>query len=172
MKNKINCGSSCVKYVLNTQDLSTDNIKNDMFWISELALSLKENGINNLEVLFFNSSLYNGYINDYDKNFMGFKLLDELVVKNIKLLEKKLTIKELIQEINDSKFIILCVESSKFNHNKNMSGGHFIIISKVEGKLVKVINPIKDKYEVKTLSKRFIINCCKHYGSWRILIKG
>ena len=172
MKNKINCGSSCVKYVLNAQDLSTYNIKNDMFWISELALSLKGNGINNLEVLFFNSSLYNGYINDYDKNFIGFKLLDELVVKNIKLLEKKLTIKELIQEINESKFIILCVESSKFNHSKNMSGGHFIIISKVEGKLVQVINPIKDKYEVKTLSKRFIINCCKHYGSWRILIKG
>ena len=172
MKKKINCGSSCVKYVLNAQNLPIDNVKNDMYWISELALSLKKNSVNNLEVFFFNSSLYNGYVNDYDPNFIGFKLLDELVNENIKLLERKLSIKELIKEINDSKFIILCVDSSKFNHNKNMSGGHFVIISKMEGNLVQIINPIKDKYEIKTMSKRFIINCCKNYGSWRILIKG
>ena len=36
--------------------------------------------------------------------------------------------------------------------------------------LFKVINPIKDKYEIKYLPLEFLVKCCCNYGSWRILI--
>ena len=172
MKDKINCGSACVNYILNQLKLPIKNVQNDMVWTSELAVSLKNNGINNLEVLFFNSSLYNGYKTDYKRDFIGFNLLDDLIGHNIKLSERRLTVKELEKEIINNKYIILCVESKKFNKDKKMTAGHFSFINSLENNLVNIVNPIKEKYETKKVTKVFLINCCKHYGSWRILIRG
>ena len=135
MKDKINCGSACVNYILNQLKLPIKDVQNDMVWTSELAVSLKNNGINNLEVLFFNSSLYNGYKTDYKRDFIGFNLLDDLIGHNIKLSERRLTVKELEKEIINNKYIILCVESKKFNKDKKMTGGHFIVINSLENNL-------------------------------------
>ena len=98
--------------------------------------------------------------------------MDDLIGHNIKLSERRLTVKELEKEIINNKYIILCVESKKFNKDKKMTGGHFIVINSLENNLVNIVNPIKEKYETKKVTKVFLINCCKHYGSWRILIRG
>ena len=51
-----------------------------------------------------------------------------------------------------------------------MNGGHYIILTDRDGENVKVINPIKDKYEVKILNINFLIKTCRNNGAWRILI--
>jgi hypothetical protein len=56
------------------------------------------------------------------------------------------------------------------NKNPKMTGGHFIVITKVNDEII-MINPRKTEYEEKKVSYDFIINICKNYGSWRILIK-
>ena len=171
-KEELICGSSCVKYVLGKLGLSNVKIQNNMIWTAQLAISLKQNGITDLNVYCFNSLLYDDFLLKKGEKFEGFKLLDDLIDMNISLMSKKLNMWELKKEIKNNAFIILCVESKKFNKNKNMSGGHFIILNGKKDNKVKVINPMKEKYEIKYLPKRFLINCCKRYGSWRIVIKG
>ena len=172
MNQEILCGSSCVKYILYYYNKDT-NVKYNMTWITELAIELYNKGIKNLMLYYYNSNLYNDYLKYKDTNydFEGFYYLDKLIKNNIELLEIKLDKKELLKEIDSSAFIILCVESKKFNLDSNMSGGHFIIISGLNDNKITVINPIKNKYEKIEYDLDFIINCCKTYGSWRILIK-
>ena len=66
--------------------------------------------------------------------------------------------------------MILCVESSVFNNDTSMTGGHYIVLNGRNGDEVNVINPIKEKYEKKTLNINFLIKACKDYGAWRIII--
>ena len=74
--------------------------------------------------------------------------------------------------MQESKYIIMCVQSDMFNNNYNMDGRHFIIVNKeISKNKIKIINPIKDKYEEKYMTIQKLINCCKDYGSWRLLIK-
>ena len=170
--NDILCGSSCVKYVLNEFGKNDENLNKKMEWITELAICLKEKNINNIAILCFKSNLYYDY--KYNKNigldFKGFHFIKECLDLNIPISEIKLTRKELLTEIKENTFIILCVQSSVFNHN-NIDGGHFIILNGTFNDKIKVINPRKDKYEYKTENIKDIIKYCKNYGSWRILIK-
>ena len=170
--NDILCGSSCVKYILNKLKKNDENLNKKMEWTTELALCLKEKKVKNIVVLCFKSNLYYCYNNDknIDFDFKGFRFIKECLDSNIPIYEIKLTKKELLTEIKENSFIILCVQSSVFNHN-NMEGGHFIILNGMVNNKVKVINPRKDKYEYKTENIEDIIKYCKNYGSWRILIK-
>ncbi len=174
MANDIMCGSSCVKYILNINNINSDNINNKMFWISELAIALFENNIKNIQLKCYNSTLYNDFINKEitDISFPGFYFLDEALKRKINISQSILNVSSLKKEIFENKYIILCVQSSIFNNNNKMSGGHFIIINKkIDKGVVEIINPIKNKYEKKFVNIKKLLYCCKDYGSWRILIK-
>lgn len=171
MKNEIYCGSSCVKYILEKYNKDITNLKKDMLWTTELAICLKQNGINN-QIYCFNSRLYSDFLNNkFDSNFDGFKYLIEAQKNNVSIREKNITIDSLKEEIDSCKYIILCVESSIFNNDASMSGGHYIIISGRNNNVANIINPIKEKYEFKNLNINFLIDACKNYGAWRIIIK-
>ena len=58
-----------------------------------------------------------------------------------------------------------------FHNDNSMNGGHYIVLNGRDGENVKVINPIKEKYETKILNINFLIKACKNYGAWRILIR-
>lgn len=171
MQKQLYCGSSCVKYILEKNLIYTDNIKSDMIWISELALCLKQNGLSNLYIYCYNSKLYTEFTNKkINLSFDGFKYLKELENQNIQIVEKNISINSFASEIDSCKYIILCVESSIFNNDTSMTGGHYVILNGREGNKVKVINPIKEEYEIKTLNINFLIKACKDYGAWRIII--
>lgn len=172
MAKKTLCGSSCVKYILKYYKKNFNNINLHMNWVPELAICLHERKINNLEILCYKSNLYLDFVNkkNLELNFDGFKYIKKSIDLNIKITEKKLDVEELLKELNLSEFIILCVESSVFN-GESMSGGHFIILNKIENGKIKVINPIKETFEYKLESFENIIKYCQNYGSWRILIK-
>ncbi|MBR2832840.1 MAG: hypothetical protein IKE75_00105 [Bacilli bacterium] len=171
MNEEILCGSACVKYILKQYGKNT-NIKPNMFWISELAISLKENGINNIKLFCYDSNLYNDFKMIDSSEFDGFKYLQKILDNKIVLQEKKLNSRLLKKELEDSDYILLCVDSKKFNKNEQMSGGHFIILKEIINDKIHVINPLKKKYEQKDIPINYIIKCCKEFGSWRILIKG
>ena len=170
-KNNILCGSACVKYILKKYN-KKNNINNEMLWISQLTLCLYERNLKNLKLLCYKSNLYNDYINKLgDQNFEGFKFLRE--ISNIISIEEKALNKTILkEEILYNEFIILCVESKKFNNDNSISGGHFIILNGFKDDRVNVINPIKDKYEFITKTLDELIYYCENYGSWRLLIKG
>ncbi len=172
MSNQILCGSSCVKYILEYYKKDFTDINLQMTWTTELAICLNEKGISNIEVMCYKSNLYFDYIKtkNIDFEFEGFKNIKKALSLNIPIIEKKLDETELLKELKQNRFIILCVESSVFN-DKNMNGGHFIVLDKIFNNKVKVINPIKDKYEYTLKELKDIIKYCKNYGSWRILIK-
>lgn len=169
MNNEILCGSACVKYILESKGIKDYKLNKRMWWATELSLSLKENGIDN-KIYCFNSDLYNDFITkEIDLKFDGFKYL-KMAFDNIT--EKKLDIKELEIELKENEYIILCVESKIFNSDEVMSGGHFIILNKTYGGKVRIINPVKDKYENIKRTKEEVIKYCENFGFWRILIKG
>ena len=173
MNNEILCGSSCVKYVLNSFDKNIGDLNLKMEWITELAICLKEKEIRDISILCFKSNLFYDY--KYSKNinlkFNGFKFIKKCFELKIPIIEIELTKKELVKEIKENKLIILCVQSSVFNNDNSMDGGHFIILKGMVDNMVKVINPRKNKYEYTTRKLEDIIKYCKNYGSWRILIK-
>lgn len=150
----------------------TTTLNPQMMWITELALSLKENSINNIEIRCHNSNLYIDFLsNKYDSTFDGFKYLKQAIENKITIIDQKLNVKQITEEVNQCSYIILCVESSLLNNDNKMSGGHFIILHNETNGKVNVINPIKNKYEHKQYTKEELICFCKDYGSWRILIK-
>ena len=168
------CGSLCVKYILDSYKIDYIKINKKMKWLTELALTLKRSGLFNIKVFCYNSNLYEDYklLSKSNLSFDGFIYIKEALNNNIPIIEKRLSINELKREITQNKYIILCVESKVFNNDFNMKGGHFIILNKInKNNLVEVINPTKDKYEIKYLSLDFLIRCCKNYGAWRVIIK-
>ena len=171
MKKEYFCGSSCVKFILDELSINSSNINPNMTWISELALSLKNNGLNNIRLNCFDSDLYNDFKSSImDENFDGFKYLRFACKNNIDINEIKLSKEELVSEIDNYKYIILCVESRILNNDPSMSGGHYIILKGRNNDLVNVINPQKSKYNRIKFTLDFIIKLCENYGSWRILI--
>lgn len=171
MIKQLYCGSSCIKYILENYGIDTNTLKNDMIWVSELALSLKKNGLSNIQIYCYNSRLYNDFINrKVDLNFDGFKYLEKIQEQNILIEERNISINSFAEEIDSCKYLILCVESKIFNSDDSMSGSHYIILHGRDGENIKVINPIKEKYEVKLLDINFLIKACKDNGAWRILI--
>ena len=70
----------------------------------------------------------------------------------------------------NNKYVIFCVESSAFNNDISMNGGHYIIATSINNNDIDIINPRKDKYEIMTITIDKLILCTKNYGSWRILI--
>lgn len=171
MQKQLYCGSSCVKYILEKHLINTNYLKNDMIWISELALSLKKNGLSDLHIYCYNSKLYKDYTHGKtDLSFDGFKYLKELENQSIQIVERNISMDSFASEIDSCKYLILCVESSVFNNDTSMTGGHYVILNGRNGDEVNVINPIKEKYEKKTLNINFLIKACKDYGAWRIII--
>ncbi len=174
MQNNILCGSSCVKYILESKNINVDNLNYEMLWITELANAIFESGIKNVQLRCFNSNLYNDFIikKDVDLTFSGFKFLNEILKKGININVIKMDLKSFQKELLENEYIILCVKSNIFNNSDNMDGGHFIIVNnEILGNKIKIINPIKDKYEEKYMTIKELIKCCKNYGSWRLLIK-
>ncbi len=170
--NNLLCGGSCVLYILNDFKLNIKKINNKMIWITELALSLKENGIQNVEILCYKSNLFFDYNHNKERNlnYKGFFYIEKCLSNKINIKEIKLSEEELIRELKENKFIVLCVQSSRFN-NKKMSGGHFIILNGMYHGKVRIINPIKDKYEYRIENTKNVIKYCEDYGAWRILVK-
>jgi hypothetical protein len=172
MSKQLYCGSSCVKYILENYRIDTSSLKHDMLWASELALSLNKNELLNIKLYYYNSRLYNDFINKkVDLSFDGFKYLKKIQEQNILIEERNISINSFAEEIDSCKYIILCVESRIFYNDDSMSGGHYIILNGRNGENVKVINPIKEKYEIKIFNINFLIKTCKNNGNWRILIK-
>lgn len=157
MSKQLYCGSSCIKYILKSYRIDVNALKKDMIWVPELALSLKKNELSNIQIYCYNSKLYNDFINkEVDLNFDGFKYLKEMKEKNILIEERNISINSFFEEIDNCKYLILCVESRIFNNDDSMSGGHYIILNGRDGENIKVINPIKEKYEVKILNINFL----------------
>lgn len=172
MSKQLYCGSSCIKYILKSYEIDTNSLRNDMIWVPELALSLKKNGLSNIKLYCYNSRLYNDFISKkFDLSFDGFKYLKEMQEQNILIEERNISMNSFIEEIDSCKYLILCVESKIFNNDDSMNGGHYIILNGRDGENVKVINPIKKKYEVKVFNIDFLIKTCKNNGAWRILIR-
>lgn len=170
--NNILCGSSCVKYILNDFCINTEQLNYKMTWITELALALKNSGVKNISVLCYKSNLYYDYKNNpnIDLTFKGFHFIEKCIKNDIPINETKLNKMELLKEVKENKFIVLCVESAVFN-NRNLTGGHFIILNGIDNNKIKIINPKKTKYEYKLEEVESIIAYCENYGAWRILIK-
>ena len=172
MKKEILCGSSCVKYILEETNMKKKPINSQMTWVSQLAIALKNNGYSNTKIYCYDSSLYKDYLKLKNKSeFIGFKYLDKAIKNNIPIENKELNKSVLKDEIINSLYMILCVESSLFNNDDSMSGGHYIILKEYKNNKVKIINPIKDKYEEKWVDLDFLIYVCKNYGSWRIVLE-
>ena len=164
------CGSSCVKYVIENITKKEAKIMPDLFWATDLAYTLMKK-IGNIETRCFNSRLYIDYQkNCKDKSFSGFKSIEKYLNNGGVIKEKRLTKETLIKEITESQYMIICVESRLLNNDDNMDGGHFIIIKKAKENVI-MINPLKTDYEIKIVTHQYIINLCKDYGSWRILIR-
>ncbi len=168
---KINCGSLCVKYLLEKYNYNEIQIDPNMIWISELAIFIKQNTVLNVVVHCYDSDLLNDYYLTNDLKFDGFKYLRKMIDMEIKLEEKKLTTNALNKELDKYKFMILCVESRILNKNNNMKGGHYIVLEKTNNHTIKISNPQKNKLKKIYLKDSEIINLCKNFGSWRILIK-
>ena len=172
MLKQLYCGSSCIRYILESYGIDTDTLKTDMLWVSELALSLKKNGLSNIQIYCYNSRLYTDFMNkEVDLNFDGFKYLKEVQEQNILIEERNISINSFTEEIDSCEYLVLCVESRIFNSDDLMSGGHYIILNGRDGENIRVINPIKEKYEIKILNINFLIKACRDYGAWRILIR-
>ena len=108
---------------------------------------------------------------EVDLNFDGFKYLKEVQEQNILIEERNISINSFTEEIDSCEYLVLCVESRIFNSDDLMSGGHYIILNGRDGENIRVINPIKEKYEIKILNINFLIKACRDYGAWRILVR-
>lgn len=173
MESELLCGSACINYII-TKDNKKNSIKikPNMIWAPELAIALQENEYKDITIYYYRSKLVEDFkIQSQDESFEGFLYLRRAISEGIKVCEKKISRKILSDEIKQNKYIILCVKSSVFNKDNTMDGGHFVILTDIYKNKIKIINPVKKKYEEKWLKINFLLKCCSNYGAWRILIR-
>jgi len=169
---ELNCGSFCVKYILEKLGKKNIIIKPNMFWITELALFLSKNLSNDINLFYYNSNLMRDYYIQKENEFEGFKYIQEVISSNkINLEEKKLNISILKHEINISKYMIICVESNILNIDENMTGGHYVILEQNKDNELIMYNPKKEVMTSAIVDYKKVLELCKNYGSWRIIIK-
>jgi hypothetical protein len=158
------CGPTCaemiVRYFYGKEYRDSDSF----VWCAELALNLIKHGIK-VETYCYNSRLYDDYVNSR----IIFSPLDEL--KKYTLLQKELTENILTDEVNNSECVVLCVDSAKYNNDRDVAGGHFIFIFTHDGILYS-LNPQKTSVfkEIRCISE--YVSSSVNYGAWRILCKG
>ena len=170
MQDKLLCGSSCVKYVIEKITNKKANINPNMLWTTDLAFTLMKELNNRIETRCFHSRLYSDYQEFYDDSFEGFRSIQNYLDHHGVLDEKELTRKSLKTEVQESIYMIFCVESKLLNHDSSMDGGHFIVVQK-DGSKLKMINPLKVGYEERYVSYDYVLKLCNQFGSWRILIR-
>ena len=169
--NQLLCGSKCIKYILDRCNYKNINVNPKMRWISELAIYIKNNTSLEMIVRCYNSNLLNDYYKTNSHEFDGFRFLESMLEAGVVLEEEKFTIEKLIEEIEEYRFIILCVETKKINNDNSMSGGHYVVLEKAKNNIVKVHNPQKKEMAELYFKYSDIIDLCSDFGSWRILIR-
>ena len=166
------CGSFCVKHILEKLGKEDITVDPNMLWISELVLFLNKHISNKLNLYYYNSSLMKDYYLTQDNNFDGFKHIKSVIdSKKIDFIEKELTLSELENEINNSKFIILCVESKVLNNDASMNGGHYVVLEKNSDNKLIMYNPQKSVMATEIIDHNRVIELCINYGSWRVVIE-
>lgn len=163
------CGNFCVNYIIEKIEPTKVKPLPDMIWTTDLASAFLGLNINNVEIYFHNSKLVEDYLKADNYLFDGFKSIENYLAKGGSLVEKKFTEESLLNELALTKFMILCVKSRILNNNSKMTGGHFVVLQK-ENKDIKMINPLKVGYEERIVTPKEVMNLCKDFGNWRILI--
>lgn len=168
----LTCGSFCVNYILKNLGKETILVNPKMYWITELALFLNEHIPNKINLYYYNSNLMKDYLDYNNKVFEGFNYIKKVINSpEINFAEKMLTPSEYSKEINNSVFIILCVESKILNNIDNMDGGHYIILKEINKNKVLMYNPQRNRMKIEIIDYKKIMKLCKNYGSWRIVIE-
>ena len=125
------CGNACAEIACMLFYEKDGSTKETLLWCSDIALFLHSRKID-VQLLCWNSNLYRDYCSSDDSSFEGFCSLKsyESCVEPIQ--EKLLCIQSLYREINENRCIVCCVDSSIFNNNEKLSGGHFVVLFKKE----------------------------------------
>lgn len=163
-KNRL-CGSKCVLLVLNKLNIKYKNINPNLYFITDIANTLKE--YVDIDLYCYNSNLYT----DYKLN----KLPIKEAIQSIKKFEQYKTIKEiklnpkkLIDELKDN-YLILNVDSRIINNTKDNTG-HYIV-AELNNNIIKIYNPEKTRFVESTKTPQELINMMKNNGNWRIKIR-
>lgn len=161
------CGNACAEAaaaLFYNKDAAT---RQKLFWCAEIALFLAEKMIN-VKLLFWKSRLYEDYKN---KNMPCLNVFNALKTyeKKVGIIEERpLNYEFFRQEVIQSRCVIYCVDSAFFNNDKNLSGGHFIVVFFHE-KNFYLINPKKNIIEFFECDVNHVVDSCVINGGWRIL---
>ena len=164
---KTMCGSACVKWICDNENVQI-SINDNEIWCCSLALCLQKAGFN-LKVKCFNSKLYDDCLKFSDQKFEGFESIRNYIKEN-KIQIEQPTIENILKEIVNHKYVIYNVSSAKFHKNKSLNGGHYIVVAKANDNTLEIINPRKTDFEIKNITTKHLIDCIKDFGCWRILV--
>ncbi|MBP3461416.1 MAG: hypothetical protein J6K21_03295 [Bacilli bacterium] len=168
---ELNCGSSCIKYILDEMNYLNYNLNSKLFWIVEMGINL--NSILESEVIIkcYKSKLLHDYKKYNNIAFDGFEVIKKYYNLGYKIYKRKLNEKILKKEIMSSRYIIINVESRLLYNDPTKSGGHYIIITNVNNNVARVVIPSKNDYIHIKMKLDDLVNFSKNFGAWRILIK-
>lgn len=163
-KNRL-CGSKCVLLILDKLNIKYDNIDPNLYFITDIANTLKE--YIDIELYCYNSNLYTDYLNNelpIQEAIDSIKKYEEY--KNIKQL--RLNKKTLLEELKDN-YLIMNVDSRIINGTETNSG-HYIVVE-LNNDIITINNPEKTRFIELTSSPEEIIKMVKNNGNWRIKIR-
>lgn len=160
------CGSKCVIWLLQELGKPIDNVKSNLYFVTDIANELLKNGIEPT-LYCYNSNLYNDYKNKKLSIKQAIDSISKFESKK-QIVVKKFNEEELFLEL-ESNYIILNVDSRIINNTKDNTG-HYIILKKEKDEII-VINPEKTKFTEKVYSAKEIIRMCEQNGNWRIEIR-
>ena len=171
------CGNACIKVLeacYTKVIIATSNIEQSMRWSSELANCLSRNGVD-VSLHCWNSNLYNDYIvclehQDIIHEVEGFKALFDYECAGGKVYLTQPVCEIIKEQLNEGP-IIICVSSTIWHNDVNLSGGHFIVLLCHNEDGCLVADPGKETISLIYHNIDYVLQAMQPFGGWRICCK-
>lgn len=168
------CGSACVEYILQSyKGVSFDRgiLRKDLMWVPELATTLSSSGEITTTLFCYDSKLMDDFKNRINCDGMPIRLLQLYYDNNGKIIEKRLSVDNIVAMMCEYKNLIFCVDSKTIFQDKTLEGNHFVILSAISDKFVDVISPGRQYYySLRVSIERFMLSV-ESNGQWVIGVK-
>lgn len=172
-KDNVLCGSACVEYILG-MEMKDKAFNKTLFWMLDIARTLDEFFKGSVSVNYYNSKLMCDYVKGcIPEKFEVKDIIEDCNKKGIEIKEHKFDFEELINRKNNSKWMIMCLQSEiLFDDEKLVGSNHVVIVDKIDEELVWIISPgKKDIYKMYINRKKFELSYLNN-GQWIIWVGG
>lgn len=168
-KAEISCGNACLDYIAEKEKFDRRAVPyRPQFWITELAVIMKQCFPCDTSIIYYNSRLMQDYYNtEVPNDNYALQCVQRYIDLQGVILEKKVTIESIKIYSEKYQWMILCLRSDIiFRDEEFMGSNHFVLLDTVFDQGVYIISPGKENFYRIFLTNETLMAALDENGQW------